>query len=200
MPFVTLAEASLIDEAHPLASTEETVNLDWQVGEENNDHSIGEAIEGNGAQIAALREALDEVQHSLDKRTGTLEDHESTLEGLQSTVEEATETIQSDHDAIGGLNERVAQLEEEREVVNELTATLDAVESKVDQLVDSLESVEARTGNHGENLAVLRTAVFNESHPCPECRTGTLGLKTPVARPKRVTCDSCEFKISTEIS
>ena len=34
MPFVTVEEANLIDEAHPSASTVETVSLDWQTGQQ----------------------------------------------------------------------------------------------------------------------------------------------------------------------
>jgi chromosome segregation ATPase len=200
VPFVTLAEANLIDEAHPSDSNEDTVSLGWQEGQEDNDHPIEEAIEANGDQIATLREMVEEVRQSLDQRKGSLEDYESTIEALQSKMEEATDTIQSNHEALGGHNNRIHQLEAEREELKDLAATLDAVEDQVDDLSESLDTVEEQTGHLNGNVAVLRTAVFNESRPCPECSTGTLDLKTPVARPKRVTCDSCDFEVKTTIS
>jgi hypothetical protein len=59
--------------------------------------------------------------------------------------------------------------------------------------------MEERTTKLNDTVAVLRTAVFNESHPSPDCNNGTLDLETPTARAKRVTCDSCDFAADTEL-
>jgi hypothetical protein len=75
-----------------------------------------------------------------------------------------------------------------------LEELVEDIDTRTDQIESRLPGLETRTSETERHVARLRTAVFDEKQPCPNCNRGHITLQSNVIDPIKVVCNHCDYE------
>lgn len=180
-------------------TTEESVTLEWESKDGQSKHTLESAIEANASKLEATEETLNDLRTFVEDQRDIIEEQHAMIEALRSKTDTLNDQYADQQLAMEELQEELASLRKRVSSLEEMAELVDDIDARTNQVESRLPDLENRALETARHVTRLRTAMFDEEQPCPNCNHGHITLKSDFIDPVKIVCDHCNYEEETAL-